>query len=359
MFKFASQKIIFFCLAFFAGVCGFAQGSSPFKDYYNHIGTIDFFVDEQYLLATSINTGWTVGEILPVISQNSKLGVIGFVEVVSVRRIRSEKTELRLKMVRQSRKYLIQKGDFIKHLNLTSKNSDYIGTTDLVIKNTKVPISSKYRPLVYQGVFIGETAQSLYQGEILFNYFGNTHIGVFDNFSMGSLLPANILGAPNVSTKWRFFDSDSNTLSAGLTYADVEEKDQTQKDAAGNVPLVRTKTVNLNLYWDSTSSDALISHIFISIGIARLKEDEQIAAIKTLGTTTFQSGYEVIMDDWNRLLVGPSYNFDKKILGGYISYLWLWDRVHLQASLETADITSLKISPKDGYYGSLEVYWRY
>lgn len=341
-------------------VTSLAQGSSPFADYYNHIGTIDFFIDEQYLIATSSNTGWNSGEILPVISQNSKLGVIGFVEVVSTRRIRLGKVELRLKMVRQSRRYLIQKGDFIKHLNLTSENDDYIGTTDLIIKHTKVPISSKYRPLVYQGFFVGETAQSLYQGEILFNYLGNVHVGVFNNFSMGSFLPLNVLGAPNLSTKWRFFDSDSNTLSAGLSYADVEEKDETQRDeVTGSVPRVRKKTVNLNLYWDSTSSDALISHIFISLGIARLKENEQIAAIKTLGTTTFQSGYEVIMDNWDRLLVGPSYNFDKKILGGYLSYIWLWDRFHLQLSLEAADITSLKVSPKDGYYGNFELFWRY
>ncbi len=49
-----------------------------------------------------------------------------------------------------------------------------------------------------------------------------------------------------------------------------------------------------------------------------------------------------ILQDWNRVLLGPSYNFEKKALGGFVSYIWVINRVHTQISVNSADITLLK-----------------
>jgi hypothetical protein len=46
---------------------------------------VETFIDHQKITAISDREDWDVGEILPVISKNAKLGVIGFVEVNSVR----------------------------------------------------------------------------------------------------------------------------------------------------------------------------------------------------------------------------------------------------------------------------------
>jgi hypothetical protein len=120
--------------------------------------------------------------------------------------------------------------------------------------------------------------------------------------------------------------------------------------------------LNLNIYWDSISSESTISHTFISIALYSFEEAERATVIKSLGTSSFQSGYEFVLGNWDRVLLGPSYNFENKTLGGYLTYLKIWDRFHLGASLTTTDITEFTLFPQDGgdgYYLSVDAYWRF
>lgn len=306
---------------------------------------VEAFIDHQKLTAISDTDDWTVGEILPVISKNTKLGVIGFVELNSVRAVGVKQYELRLKLLRQSRKYFIQSADVIRRMDMSVANEDYVGSTDLVIHKTTMNVSARYRPLVYQGVGIGDTAQTLYQGEVMVNYFGNVFYGATDWLTLGTVAPFNVLGRPNANFRARFWDSESTTLSSGLSFVRLIQE--------------RQATLNLNLYWDSTSTDALITHTFLSIGLINWDGAANSAAIKALGSSSFQTGYEIIMDGWDRFLVGPNYNFEKKALGGYLSYVWIFDRVHAQLSVNATDITHLRLDPTDGYYGFFDLYWRF
>jgi hypothetical protein len=339
MFKFPSQKISLIFLLLFCG------GAALAKPSYKTTAIIEYVIDEQNLMATSDSGDWNVGEILPIMSQNSKIGVFAYGELISVKYIQLNRYNLKLKLLRQSRKYLIQQGDYIKRLNLGTENSDYVGTTDLLVKKSEMPVSAKYKPLVYQGIFIGETAQMLYHEEFLINFLGNAYYGLHENVMIGSYLPLNFLTGANGSVKVRVYDSESTTLAAGLSYADVKEKGE--------------RTLNLNLYWDSISSDTLLSHVYLSLGLIKWEDSGDAKAIKTLGSSSFQTGYEVILSNWDRFLVGPSYNFDTKALGGYLAYVWIYDKFHAEASINTTNITSLKVNPGDGYYGAFDLYWRF
>lgn len=342
MFKFTPQKansLIIFIFLFFCAQ--FAQA----QFFYSKGALINGFIDEQYLTASSETNMWEIGEILPVVSQNSKIGVFAFVEVQNIKTISYGHYELKLKLLRQSRKYLIQKGDLIKKLDLTSTNAEFIGTTDLIVKKSELNISSKYRPLFYQGLSIGETAQTLYKHEVLVNYLGNLFYGATDWLTLGTFAPVNLLGRPNLNFKARFWDSESTTLSTGLSFVKLTKEKQA--------------TLNLNMYWDSTSSDALISHTFLSLGLVKWDGAADAAAIKALGSSSFQTGYELITSDWDRVLIGPSYNFEKKALGGYLSYVWIYDRFHAQVSVNATDITHFRLDPTDGYYGFFDLYWRF
>lgn len=324
----------------------FIFSALAFADYEPYrVAVVDSFIDHQKLTATTDRSDWNVGEILPVISKNSKLGVIGFVEVNSIRSIGSKKYEIRLRLLRQSRKYFIQTGDLIRRMNLSEGDEDYIGSTDLVIRKSVMNVSAKYRPFVYQGFGIGDTAQTLYKNEILVNYFGNLFYGVNDWLTVGTLAPVNVFGRPNLNIKAKFVDTEATTLATGFSFVRLEKEKQA--------------TLNYNLYWDSTSSDALISHTFVSIGLIKWDGAADSAAIKALGSSSFQTGYEVILDNWDRLLVGPNYNFEKKALGGYLSYVWMMNRLHFQISVNATDITHLRLDPTDGYYGFFDIYWRF
>ncbi len=312
---------------------------------HGHSAIIDKFIDFQKVTAISDTDDWEVGEVIPVISQNSKLGVIAFLELNSVKSLGPKKFEIRAKLLRQSRKYFIQTGDVIRRMELAKENDDFVATTDLLIRQSRIKISARYRPLVYQGFSIGETAQTLYENELLVTYLGNLFYGYKDWLTINTFATADVVGRPNFAFKARLIDTEANTLATGLSYVHLNESSES--------------TVNLNLYWDSTSTDALISHIFISLGLLKWQGAADAAAIKALGSSSFQSGYEIIMDNWNRLLVGPNYNFEKKALGGYISYIWVWDQFHAQASLNSTDITHLRLDPSDGYYGFIDLFWRF
>lgn len=345
MFKFSPAKIISL-ISLIVLVIGLIKPMTLHAQFLNSRGAIvSGYIDEQNLLATSESNLWEIGEILPIISQNSKIGVFAFVEVQNVKFIKIGQYELRLKLLRQSRKYLIQKGDIIKKLDMSSYNEEFIGTTDLIVKKSELNISSKYRPLFYQGISIGETAQTLYKNEFLVNYLGTLSYGANDWLSVGTFAPGHLINRPNANFKARFWNSESTTLSAGLSYVDLIK----EKEA----------TLNLNFWWDSTSSDTLISHTFLSLGLVKWDGAADAAAIKALGSSSFQSGYEAILSNWDRILIGPNYNFEKKALGGYLSYVWIYDRFHAQISVNATDITKFRLDPRDGYYGFFDFYWRF
>lgn len=307
--------------------------------------TVLQFIDQNKIIAISDRADWYPGETLAIVSQKSDIGIIAFVEVVLVTSTNNEKYELSLLLQRQSRRNFVLIGDYIKRLDLSGSNSDYIGATELLIRDSQMNISSKYRPLVHQGFIIGDTAQTLYEKEFLLNYFGNLYYGYNNWLTLGTLVPVNAFGRPNANFRAKFFESEATALSAGMSFVRLIKENET--------------SLNLNFYWDSTSSDALISHTFLSLGLVNWTNSGDAAAIKYLTSSTFQTGYEVILDKWDRVLIGPNYNFDKKALGGYFSYIWVLDRMHVQLSLNATDVTHLRLDPTDGYYGFFDIFWRF
>lgn len=343
MFKFTPKNcsLILFIFSF---LLLFNQKAASYYDL-SREATVEMFIDENKLVATSPQQDWSAGETLAVVSKNEKLGVIAFVEVVEVIALPDGRHEIRLTLLRQSRKYFIQIGDYVRRIDLSTESKEYIGSTELLVHDSPNDISSKYRPLAYQGLIIGDTAQTLYEKEFLINYFGNVYYGLNSWLTIGTLAPVNAFGRPNANFRAKIYDSDATTLSAGMSFVRLTKENEA--------------SLNLNFYWDSTSTDALISHTFLGLGLINWTNSEDAAALKYLTSSSFQTGYEVILDNWDRFLIGPSYNFEKKALGGYLSYIWMLDRLHLQISLNATDVTHLRLDPTDGYYGFFDMFWRF
>jgi hypothetical protein len=213
-----------------------------------------------------------------------------------------------------------------------------------MIRKQNPKISSKYRPLFTQGFNIGETAQTLWPKEVLITWYGLAYYGIAERWTVGSFLPANFLGAYNFSTKLKVYESDANVFATGLSYA--------------KIPNDTRSTLNINLIWDSVSSETVVSHTFASVALFTFNQAGDTTAIKSLGSSSLQTGYEFILDDWNRVLAGPVYNFEKKTVGGYLSYLMIWDKFHFSLSANSTNLASPKLSPIDGYYFFFDAYWR-
>lgn len=347
MFKSASksQRLKYFAFAAIMLAAGgaLAQFEPDREAIITHISS------ETRLIAESKYEEWYAGETLAVVSANPKLGVIAFVEVVEA----TEKFEgrfegnyeINLVLKRQNRKYFVRVGDTVKRLDLSTANREYAGSTELLLRDSIKNTSSRYRPLVHQGIIIGDTAQTLFDKEFLVNYFGNLYYGINDWFTVGTLVPVNAFGRPNANFRAKVYDSEATTLTTGLSFVKLSQEEE--------------NSLNLNLYWDATSTDALISHTFLSLGLVNWTNSGEAAALKYLTSSSFQTGYEVILNKWDRFLIGPSFNFETKALGGYLSYIWMFDRLHVQVSLNATDVTHLRLDPTDGYYGFFDMFWRF
>lgn len=306
---------------------------------------IDVILDDKTIKANTHFNDWRVGETVSVESQKSGVGVIGFLEILGVSNNEDGTYQITAELLRQSRLHFIQVGDQISHINLATDNDKYKGTTDLLIKRRGKNISAKYKPLFTQGVSVGETAETLWENEYLLSWYGQANYGVTDKLSIGTVIPADIAGAVNGSAKYRLFQSDSNTFSFGANTA--------------HVPSDQSNTLNFTVYWDSISSESVISHTMFTVAAMSFAKASDITAVKSLGTTSFQTGYEFIGDNWDRILLGPSYNFETKALGGYLTYVKIWDRFHFSLSLNATDVSSFKLSATDGYYVLFDAYWRF
>ncbi|MEK2645878.1 hypothetical protein [Bdellovibrio sp. BCCA] len=306
---------------------------------------VQSIIDNKTLKAISTFSDWYIGEIIALESQTPAAGIIGFVEVTGIENKQDGTYELTAELLRQSRLNFIQVGDQLMHLDLSSENEKYKGTTDLIVTQSGKNISSKYKPLFTQGVAVGETAQTLWQGEYMITWFGQVNYGLKKWLTVGTVVPADFLGAMNASAKMQVYESYSNVFAAGLTYA--------------KIPNQTGSTLNLNVHWDSISSESVVSHTLLTVALFTFDEAQDATAIKSLGTSSFQTGYEFILDNWDRVLLGPSYNFEKKAVGGYLTYLKIWDKFHLSFSLNATDVASLKFSPVDGYYLLFDAYWRF
>lgn len=297
------------------------------------------------LTALSSYSEFKVGEILVIQSRDAHQQIIGFVEIKSIEARPGGRYVVKARLVRHTRSTMVQVGDILYRMDFNTYHEEYKGTTELIIRNDSVNSSASYKPLVFMGLSAGETAQTLNTNELLVNFLGYVDYGFNPNFTIGTLLPANILQAPNAHAKYKFLESDSNVFSFGANYF------QSTANTEG--------TLNLTLYWDSVSSESLIGHTNLTVALATIDNAKSLTALKGTGTSSFQSGYEFVLDDWNRVLVGPSFNFENKSVGGYMSYLWVWDHFHALLGFSTTNITRTVVSVEDGYYFNADFYWRF
>lgn len=302
---------------------------------------IDGILDTKTVTASGRMGGVQKDQVLAVKSQNIDVGLIGYVRVTSV-----EKTRIKGELVRTSQYHLIRVGDALVSFDLSSESEDYNGSTELLIRDYAPSTSARFKPLFTQGFVIGDTAQTLWKKEYLITASSFVHYGITNWLSVGTWLLADVTTSPNLILKARFIDRPTVSAATGLTVA---------RDPKNS----NRWTLNWNLMWDFFSTEETVSHTFASLAIYNIEKAEDTTAIKSAGTSSFQTGYEFIFDNWNRLLLGPNYNFETKTVGGYFSYVKIWDRFHLQGTLYSTNIRTPKWSTEDGYFVYVDGYWRF
>lgn len=338
------KHLIFIFLGLFIAPRLYAEDGGGFANDWAH-GYIQSIDTSTELTVLSAYSEFHVGEMLIVQSRDSGQKIIGFIKIESITSTGDGQFILKTRLVRHSKFSMIQVGDTAYRMDVSTFHREYRGTTELVMGNEDPQSSASYKSLVFMGLSSGETAQTLRKNEVLVNILGYLDFGFTSRFTIGSLLPADILSTPNLHGKYKFYESDSNIFSFGMNFFQSPEGSQ--------------GVINASLYWDSISSESVITHSNLSLALATFDKAKNLTALKGAGTSSLQTGYEFVMDDWNRVLVGPSFNFESKSVGGYVSYVWIWDHFHALAGLSTTDISKLVYNVRDGYYFNADMYWRF
>lgn len=335
-----------FC--FLAGVSWAAEGTVPDAAFTTYEAQVLQILDHQHLRASS-KAAPPLNSLLGIVSASADNQVIGFAEIANVTVVRTGLTgpqvDWKVKILRVYPGYLVTPGDRLIVLDLKSRNDVFRGETSLMMRERRPGVSARYRPLVIQGFSIGETAQMLWKNESLVGVFGHFAYGVTDWLSLSTLVPADLLQSPNGQIKARFWNDEYETVTLGLSGTKLRDDP--------------TTAINITLYWDSITSGKMVVHTLATFAAATIERAEDTVAIRTAGTSSLQTGYEFILQDWNRILFGPNYNFETKAIGGYVSYKMIWDRFHLATSLSTVNVRELQLNPKTGYFGLVEAYWRF
>jgi len=271
--------------------------------------------------------------------------ILGLAELREIESIENGKYENTFYLSKVFDNQIIQVGDELKEMNLTTYNEDYQGTTELLIKKSKANVSSRFKPIFTQGVVAGDTAETLDRDEFIITYLGQIYYGLYPSWTFGTTAPVNAAGGLNFFSKIRLLSTDQNTLATGLSFTRIPQTDQS--------------TLNLTFLWDSYSNSSMITHNYLSLAVLSYDKAAETTAIKSFASSSIQSGYEFILPNWDRILLGPNYNFETKSIGGYFSYVKIWDRLHVYLSLNTIDIRTLRWSYTEGYYFFLDMYWRF
>ena len=222
------------------------------------------------------------------------------------------------------------------------------GSNYLLQKNRRT--TARVAPLIKLPYTVGETAQTLHRGEYLISISSDYHYGLFEELKLTSNVLANLAGIYNFSAKARIFDNEDFTASFATSYIHWD-----------NNSTRGLSTLVFNGYLDICSNGRFISHTSLRGVKSMLRSGSK--AEKTdddyLYTTAVRAGSQVVLESWNRLTFGPTYDFSTKSIGGFFGWIFIWDHLHVVISVETRSITRLKLYDEIGYKPGIEAYWRF
>ena len=237
---------------------------------------------------------------------------------------------------------LVKPGDPIVHLNEENVSRYNVPGQFSIALNKEEALSAQYKDLVYLGVF-GAEGHTLSKNEWLFSPF-MLQYGVSPNVTLKTEPGLYLDGYPNAGTKWRVAKNKHGTITLNsLLSREINRNDWiVQGGFLVSIP----------------SSSKFQTHLALNL-IFDGVERENITAekLKLFKDSDFRTIYEYITDDWDRLLLGPLYNFEQKSIGGTFSYMWIWDSYHLNLGVASKNVVDLEFSTK-GYYILADFFWR-
>ncbi|MFZ4714567.1 MAG: hypothetical protein ACOYL6_12670 [Bacteriovoracaceae bacterium] len=282
------------------------------------------------------------GSIFAIYSQSDNL-VIAFATVHK----KSSENWVLCTIVMEKKDYILREGSKARLVHFDEKkNLEFNGSYHLLQAHDR-NAQNRYRPLTYLGYWSGQTASNLTKNEWL---LGPTIMsyGIHERFQLSTTPFLNLVDIYNFGTKFILKSEDSYTFSSGIDFSHYAQYDQDPLD--------------FSFMFDTFGSSRIISYTKLTFRDQRPTTDSYFYAGTQQNrngyTTELQNYYGLMLDNWNRILFGPKYNFDEKILGGNISYAFLGKHTTFILGGMTEDFSKPHLG-SNGYRLIFDFYWRY
>lgn len=203
-------------------------------------------------------------------------------------------------------------------------------------------LPAKYKELPYYGVFTSD-GHALDKKEWLVGLV-QVQYGLTHNLTIKSANALTIDGYVNLGAKYQVIRNQHAKLSFNtLGGQSVTERDWIFQ-GGGTLTL-------------PTNSKYQTHFIFNLIFDQQEKKGSNTEDFNLFKDSEIRNIYEYITDSWDRILLGPTYNFTLQTVGGTLSYMWVWDSFHMSLGVGTRDFTELRFGT-EGYYPQFDLFWR-
>ncbi|MGE0616671.1 MAG: hypothetical protein AB7P04_13635 [Bacteriovoracia bacterium] len=252
-----------------------------------------------------------------------------------------EPSVLLLNVEVHEREALIRQGDCVLPVDHTTRNDLIPPRFDLMHRNVR-GLSARYEPFAYEGVWFRHTAAPLSQGDWI---VGPSIVGYgwTPNLTVSTSPLLNFVGRPNLTFKHAVFENADLRL-AGIGSIEYDAYAPRFQGSFG-------------ILSDIISNSRFISYYKLIIQsphekVAFLSSADDRWSPKLLTSVAFLFG------DWNRLILGPQFDFSKGSLGGILAVAYVYDSFTWMLGVASEDFS--RPNTKEGTLSfGLDFWWRW
>lgn len=341
-------KFCFLLLLFSSAQLSFAfnQGLNPFPEEADFLNIPHDFVLTNVISDTEIEITPAdqknyalANDLLVIISHETGL-TLGYATVKKI----GEKTWIAtVKM--HSKEGLVRIGNFLQKVDLTNYHTKMPGRFDLVRKDQK-DIASKFKHLVYLDYQLGQAAATLDKHEHMLGLTTYAY-GITNSLQVDTTTLFNFVKIPNAGVKLNVLAGEDFRVSLYTKYYRYLKYDNQN---AFDFEAIVDKTANTNMMTFTKVSHKVRRPEGSGILTPNIYSKQSNTEIQTI--------YGYILNNWNRILLGPKYNFEQKTLGGAAIYTVIYNHFHWSFALQTSNLSKLQLG-NNGYDYYLDFYWRF
>lgn len=283
-----------------------------------------------------------VGSTFAIYGQNSK----EVIAVAFVNKVSSEKWAMCTVKV-ENTSTMIRDGNTAKIVRFDKENKEFEGNYNLV-RNPDPKVQARYQHLTYLGYWAGHTASLIRKEEKL---AGPTLLayGAHERVQIHTTPLLNLIKTYNIGTKINLIPEENYSFTVGIDYSIFDGKDK--------------KPLDFSLIFDTYASSNILSYTKLTFFGERPQTNSYFTGgeqrFNEAGyTAELQNYYGIMLKNWDRIFIGPKYNFDQRLLGGHISYAFIGKNSHFLAGVMTEDFSNSDFS-SDAYRLIFDFYWRF